>query len=132
MTKGITDMLNLPSLDEVLKDQGVNVNASVPEVDDPQITSTIAKLHDLTARMVMAEGTDHTDTMDALYKEILAHAREMMSYGFNIDQHQHREPDCIADKGREAGQEQPAERQARRDEVTVTTPDILHNAIHFL
>jgi hypothetical protein len=85
--QGITDMLNLPSLEDVLKEKGIDVNAAPPvERDEPQIAHTIEKLHDLTARMKMVEGTDHTDAMDSLYKEILDHARELMSYGFNIDQ----------------------------------------------
>jgi hypothetical protein len=85
--QGITDMLNLPSLEDVLKEKGIDVNVSEPvERDEPQIAHTIEKLHDLTARMAMVEGTDHSDAMDELYKEILGHARELMSYGFNIDQ----------------------------------------------
>jgi hypothetical protein len=84
---GITDMLNLPSLEDVLKEQGIDVNASAPiERDEPQIAQTIDKLHDLTARMMRVEGTDHTDAMDNLYKEILNHARELMAYGYNMDQ----------------------------------------------
>jgi len=86
--QGITDMLNLPSLEDVLKDKGVHVDkAQAPvDVDEPQIANTIEKLNTLTSRMAMAEGTDHSDSMDELYKEILGHARELMAYGFNIDQ----------------------------------------------
>jgi hypothetical protein len=85
--QGITDMLNLPSLEDVLKDHSVDVDtAKSPDIDEPQIANTIEKLNTLTARMAMVEGTDHSDSMDELYKEILGHARELMAYGFNIDQ----------------------------------------------
>jgi hypothetical protein len=82
---GITDMLNLPSLDEVLKERGIDVNAAPVEPDEQKINQTIEKLHDLSSRMAMAQGTDHTDAMDELYKEIVTHARDLMAYGFNID-----------------------------------------------
>ena len=31
------------------------------------------------------EGTDHAESMDELHREVLQHARDLMSYGFNID-----------------------------------------------
>lgn len=83
---GIRNMLNLPSLDEVLKDKGVDVNAPpVEPPDQQQISHTIEKLQNLTERMALVDGTDHTEAMDELYKEIVTHARDLMAYGFNID-----------------------------------------------
>jgi hypothetical protein len=84
---GITDMLNLPSLEDALKEQGVDAADSTPiePPDEQQINNTVDKLHQLTARMAMLDGTDHSDAMEAIYKEILGHARDLMAYGFNID-----------------------------------------------
>lgn len=84
--QGIVELLNLPTLDEVLKQQGIDVNAVPdPAPDEAQINATVAKLHDLSARVAVTEGTEHSDSMDELAKEILAHARDLMAYGFNID-----------------------------------------------
>ena len=87
--QGITDMLNLPSLEDVLKEQGIDVNAAPEDhdasPDQQQIAGTMQRLHELNARMAAVEGTEHADSMDELYKEMLGHARELMSYGFNID-----------------------------------------------
>lgn len=86
---GITEMLNLPSLDEVLKQQGIDVHATAappPIEPDPQVVArTVEKLHQLSGRVAASDGTDHTDAMDELYREILGHARDLMAYGYNID-----------------------------------------------
>jgi hypothetical protein len=50
---GITDMLNLPSLDEVLKENGIDVDAAPTEPDEQKMAQTVEKLHDLSARMAM-------------------------------------------------------------------------------
>jgi hypothetical protein len=86
--QGITDMLNLPALDEVLRAQTpppLDPEPSPPEPDQQEITRTVEKFNEINARMALIEGTDHADKMDELYKEILGHARDLMQYGYNID-----------------------------------------------
>lgn len=87
---GITDMLNLPSLEEALQEEGVTLDAAetpedVTEPNEQDIQKTVEKLHALTAKMALLDGADHRAAMDELYKEILGHARDLMDYGFNID-----------------------------------------------
>jgi hypothetical protein len=93
MTKGLETFFDLPPLDEILKDQGIDVHTQKPEAtpeptveNEEAIQKAVTALHDLTARMEMLEGTDHAEGMDELYKEILTHARDLMAYGFNIEQ----------------------------------------------
>jgi RNA processing factor Prp31 len=87
MTQGLRNLLNLPSLDDVLKTKGIDVNTPPPDAppDEQQISHTLEKLQHLTDRMALADGSDHTEAMNELYKEIVTHARDLMAYGFNID-----------------------------------------------
>ncbi len=80
MTQGLCDLLNIPSIDEIISDE----NKASDESENVQ--KTIDSLQELSSRMAMMEGKDHSEAMDELYKEILAHARDLMAYGFNIEQ----------------------------------------------
>lgn len=93
MTAGLDNFFNLPPLDEILKDQGIDVHTEKsedkpvkPPPTEEDIQKAVTALHDLTACMAMLEGTDHSEGMEELYKEILTHARDLMVYGFNIEQ----------------------------------------------
>jgi len=83
INENIADMLNLRPLDEVLKEKGVELDQQ-PEADEDEGKQTVAALRDV-SKLTMVEGTDHADAMDDLHKEILGHARDLMSYGFNLD-----------------------------------------------
>lgn len=76
----IADMLNLQPLEDVLKEKGVEVGTPEPEPD-----VQVNDLRAMTAQRTMVEGTDHAEAMDDLHSEILQHARDLMSYGFNLD-----------------------------------------------
>ena len=83
----IVDMLNLRPLDEMLKEKGVDLDTpETPEATpDEEVQNAVSTLREISAKIAMIEGTDHSDAMDELHKEILGHARDLMSYGFNID-----------------------------------------------
>lgn len=84
----IADMLNLRPLDEVLKEQGVDVYPDPPPEEineDEHLAKAINHLNTLKAKMEMVEGTDHSDTMDVVHQEVMQHARDLMTYGFNLD-----------------------------------------------
>jgi hypothetical protein len=84
VNENIADILNLRPLDEVLKENGVDVTTETPEIDaDTQ--HAVSTLRELSAKLTLIEGTDHAEAMDDLHGEILQHARDMMAYGFNID-----------------------------------------------
>ena len=83
----IVDMLNLRPLDEMLKEKGVEVEPPEAKEETPEeeVQNAVATLREISAKIAMIEGTDHSEAMDELHKEILGHARDLMSYGFNID-----------------------------------------------
>ena len=83
----IVDMLNLRPLDEMLKEKGVEVETppEAKETPEDEVQNAVATLREISAKIAMIEGTDHSEAMDELHKEILGHARDLMSYGFNID-----------------------------------------------
>jgi hypothetical protein len=88
MTVGISDFLNLPTLQEVLKKDKKEETISEEEIEkeiDEQASKSTAILHDMSARLLLLEGTDHSEAMDELHQEIVQHARDLMAYGFNTD-----------------------------------------------
>lgn len=89
VNENVVDMLNLRPLDEMLKEKGVEIEEPVqPETPidpDEEMQQAVTTLQEVTAKLALLEGTDHSEAMDDLHKEILTHARDLMSYGFNID-----------------------------------------------
>ena len=82
MTKKLEDTLNLPHLDDLLKEEGV-MNAV--EEEDPALNEMLQKLDSASESMSLIEGKDHADAMDSLYKETLDHARNIADLGYNVD-----------------------------------------------
>lgn len=85
INENIVDMLNLRPLDEVLKEKGVEIEPPAEAEPDEEMQQAVATLQEVTAKLALIEGTDHAEAMDDLHKEILTHARDLMSYGFNIN-----------------------------------------------
>jgi hypothetical protein len=71
MTKGLEEFMNLRPLDEVLKERGIDLDEQV------------GKLHELSSRATMSD--EHSEDMDDLHDEIVHHARDLMSYAYNLD-----------------------------------------------
>lgn len=95
MTRGIEDMLNLPHLDDVLKEQGAHPRSPDEEIEveveidpgsDPKISATLALAEQAAKKLSMLSGGDHDEAMDELHSEIMKHARDLMDLGFNMDQ----------------------------------------------
>jgi hypothetical protein len=90
INENIVDALNLRPLDEIMKEQGVDPYPEHQEQPDPeaeakldeQIAEAKGKMRKLKQRM---DGSDHDDAMDTLHDEVLQHARDLMTYGFNLD-----------------------------------------------
>lgn len=89
VNENIVDALNLRPLDDVLKEQGIEVypppEEPTPEAEvevDTQITAATDKMRRLKQRV---DGNDHDESMDTLHDEVLQHARDLMTYGFNLD-----------------------------------------------
>lgn len=88
INENIVDTLNLRPLDDVLKEQGVDPEHQEepePEVEaklDEGIAEAKSKMRRLKQRM---DGSDHDESMDTLHDEVLQHARDLMTYGFNLD-----------------------------------------------
>ena len=87
MNENIIDALNLRPLDEVLKEQGIDAFGDEPQVEEVSepIDEPTHSMHDIKAKLQMIEGTDHAESMDDLHDEVLQHARDLMTYGFNLD-----------------------------------------------
>jgi len=105
MTKGIEDMLNLPSMNDVLNgetDDDISedvLNEPDPdflpddtnnvddEIDENQkiIDDAMKFIHVSKEKLSLIDGADHGTAMDEIYDEVLKHARDVMEFGFNID-----------------------------------------------
>lgn len=87
INENIVDMLNLRPLDEVMAEQ----QDAHPEAVEPEQPATEEQpavpdhLLGLAEKIASWSGDDHGDAMDDLHKEVLQHARDLMTYGFNID-----------------------------------------------
>lgn len=94
MTQGLDNLLNLPSMEEILKEKGVlpkveneiNPDEFVSEEEtDNELLRTVEMAQQAQKRLDMVEGTDHSEAMDKLHAETLKHAQDLMDLGFNID-----------------------------------------------
>ena len=95
MTQGIERLLDLPSMEDILREKGAlpqNMSLEVTEeeqeyenIPDSALMRTVELAQQAQARLDMVEGKDHADAMDKLYNETLKHAQDLMDLGFNID-----------------------------------------------
>lgn len=95
--KGITDMLNMPHLDEVLAENGVDYKENALPEELPEPEQAVATTGDPGALMAALdqslktlEGSDHAKAMDDIYRETLEHSRTLMDLGFNVDERSRR------------------------------------------
>lgn len=84
MTRGIEDMLNLPHLEDLLKDNGMESDDNTEE-NDRRLAEALAIAEQAEQRLAMTTGADHALAMDDLYTEIKKHAQDLMDLGYNID-----------------------------------------------
>jgi multidrug efflux pump subunit AcrA (membrane-fusion protein) len=97
MTQGIRGFLNLPSLDDVLKEKGImpdnqehdhleNDESGEGEgIPNAAMMKTIEMAQAAQERLDMVEGKDHAIAMDNIHKETLKHAQDLMDLGFNTE-----------------------------------------------
>jgi hypothetical protein len=101
MTRGLEEMLNLPSLDDLLKEEAKEKNAlPVDEASEVEVQvapefgedtnaidreGIISKLDQAQQTVDFVEGKDHGESMDLIFEETLKHSRDLMDYGYNID-----------------------------------------------
>ena len=88
LPSGIQDMLNLPHLDDVMKDQGiVPEETPSPEEDlaegTPNMALSMVEVFENNLKTV--GGEDHASHLDVVSKETLSHARDVMDLAFNVD-----------------------------------------------
>jgi hypothetical protein len=86
MTRGITNMLNLPSLEDALakNTDPAQPDPKIEEPDDSTAMLTTA-LSMMENKIADAGGEDHSRSMDGLYDEALKHSRDLADLGFNVD-----------------------------------------------
>lgn len=94
MTQGIRDFLNLPPLEDVLREQGVEVPSHYQpdeeeELIDPALLTRLEAAtnaaKDAATRLAAVDGRDHDDTMDEICRQTLKHAQDLVDLGFNVD-----------------------------------------------
>lgn len=92
MTQGIENMLNLPSMEDVIKNNSIEdkndevlENIEETNKDEEFINKTIEKMKNIEEKISLIKGTDHYNAMDDVYNDTLKYARELMEYGFNVD-----------------------------------------------
>ena len=100
MTKGIENMLGLPHLEDVLKEQEVdyeNPEEPYKEVEQVEeettsvtVSNTTSLLTMLQEKLANIEGTDHAKSMDMIFEETLEHSRLLMDLGHNVDERSRR------------------------------------------
>lgn len=85
MTQGIEDFLNLPRLEDALREDGTHPynNSEDANLDEDMEISSL--LSDVEKEIERSSGTDHEEAMDKIFEETLQHARDLVSMGFNID-----------------------------------------------
>jgi hypothetical protein len=88
MTKGIENMLNLPSMEDIIRtaepteDEIVEVNST----DEAEMNAVLALAQAAEQNLAIMNGDGHEEAMDEIHKETLKHARDLMDLGFNVDQ----------------------------------------------
>lgn len=99
MTRGISDMLNIPHLDDVMKKENVPYrDPSVePETESqtvvhsaPPEKTLMAVMDEVDLVLKTSQGTDHEKSMDEIFQETLEHSRSLMDLGFNTDERSRR------------------------------------------
>lgn len=104
--RGAQDTLNLPHLEDILKERGLDFRAKdgpepnedgddeEDDLDLPVMTPELAQEFDLLAgleeKLRTLEGADHEKSMDAMYDEMLDHARSIMDLSYNTDERSRR------------------------------------------
>jgi hypothetical protein len=89
--RGIEDMLNLPHLDDMMKENGVDFAEDELSAEDNEVINESMNLMDMAAqKLASVEGTDHAQAMDTIYKETLDHSRNLMDLAYNVDERSRR------------------------------------------
>jgi hypothetical protein len=84
MTKGIIDMLNLPSLDELVGEDDGDAMKEMAAASASN-EAVALDLQNAEAFAELVKGTDHGEAMNEVHDEALKHARDIVDLGFNID-----------------------------------------------
>lgn len=84
LPKGVQDMLNLPHLDDIMKEQGI-VPEEPPMHEDEETNSAMAMVEVFEENLKTVGGEDHAKHLDVVSKETLDHARTVMDLAFNVD-----------------------------------------------
>ena len=88
MTQKICETLNLPSLEDALREKGLLPDAPEDADDepmDPALQDTLAIAEAAQERYMMISGHDHSKAMDDIHEETLKHAQDLMDLGYNTE-----------------------------------------------
>ena len=89
MTQRIIETLNLPSLEDALREHGLFPDGpgemADGELPEPDLSNALAMAETAQRRIDLVEGSDHANAMDKIHEETLKHAQDMMDLGYNVD-----------------------------------------------
>lgn len=93
MSKQIEDILNLPRLEDALKEAGIDPADVLDDEDleepDPEVEAVAEALknsHELEKSLGDPEGTnEHTAEMDDVYKAAMRSHKDILDLGFNVE-----------------------------------------------
>lgn len=94
--KGMQEMLGLPLLEDILRDQGVEPldpeETPMDEQDNSEksVNNTLDMADRFERDMMTVGGVDHGKSLDNIYKETFEHARTLMDLAYNVDERSRR------------------------------------------
>ena len=91
MTRGISDMLNIPHLDDVVGDAIAKAEEEAEEIQLATMRDdTLSIMAEFEEKLKNFEGLDHAKSLDIIHTETLEHSRNLMDLGFNTDERSRR------------------------------------------
>jgi tRNA A37 N6-isopentenylltransferase MiaA len=87
MSKGISDTLNMKSLEEILAETEMEneIDEAIEEMDDSNLPAVVNQKDEPLMNVQQMKGLDHSKAMDEIHDEALDVARKIVDMGMNID-----------------------------------------------
>lgn len=80
MTKGIEDMLNLPRMEDALKETNEHPYINVDTIEFPDVDAFLQNNLEKDT-----DAVDHENAMDRIFDETIKHANDLIEMAYNVD-----------------------------------------------
>ena len=84
MTQGIRNILGLPDIEDVLKDQ-LPQEEETTEADDQELAKIFQEADAKRLALELVEGRNHTKDMEKVFEKALQHANDVADYAWNTE-----------------------------------------------